>query len=220
VSSVHISDPGETWQGSGIYVINEVPVFPSTVRTYNPNGFAINFGACIDAPVHVLTLRSLCGSAPPDCQVLWIDAIELRDCAGQSIPIADGYYFGNPVDTLCTLLPPPDRFPPDGATNVPRDVVLSWGEMDGPSMGECFGPDQFSVRFGTTSDPRIEWSGWGRFFDPYGLLQEDTTYYWSLIGMRPGGGNVTTPTWTFSTGPGGPVATEHTTWGKIKALYR
>jgi hypothetical protein len=52
---------------------------------------------------------------------------------------------------------------------------------------------------------------------PPALLQQNRTYYWRVEGVRHGEA-ISSPLWSFSTE--GEVAVEHTTWGRIKALYR
>jgi hypothetical protein len=48
-------------------------------------------------------------------------------------------------------------------------------------------------------------------------LEPGMTYYWK-VGVYNYGVIVESPVWTFTTL--GPVATESTTWGRVKALYR
>jgi hypothetical protein len=118
------------------------------------------------------------------------------------------------VDTLCTLIAPSNPYPADGATSVPRNVVLTWNEMEGPDY--CSTVKDYTVYFGTTPDPPLVTTDGYTFYDPPGSLQENTTYYWRVVGIR--AGFVSSPLWTFSTGA--PVSVEQSTWGRIKALYR
>lgn len=215
VSSIQFGDLTASWDGSGVFPADLVPLFPVT---YLPRSeFRLDFGACLTLPLHVLTIRAICSFAPQDCRRLWVDAVAMRDCADQPMQFIDGYDIGNPVDTICGLLPLSDAYPPDGATLVPNDVVLTWGDLVGQST--CVGPDQFGVSFGTSPDPNVVWMGWDQFYDPPGTLRENTMYYWRVAGLRPGVGETTTPVFSFITGPG-TVTVERSTWGMIKALYR
>jgi hypothetical protein len=214
-SYVEFGSPSDAFEGSGVVPVEYINVFPPADQF---GGFKYNFGGCLVPPIHVLTIRAFCYQAPPPCRSLWVNPLELRDCAGNPVTAYGGEGFsGVRIDTLCTLSPPPNVYPPDGSTHVPLNAVLSWGEMVGPSR--CYGPDHFGVRIGTTPNTPIVSNGFDTFYDPPGLLQDNTTYYWSISGLRTGAGEVTTATWTFSTGEG-PVATRTSTWGKIKALYR
>jgi len=86
-----------------------------------------------------------------------------------------------------------DRYPADGAINVPVDVDLSW------LAGE--GTGYYTVRFGDTADPVPAYIGNqpGTTYDP-GTLQSNTTYYWLVIPRNSiGSGDWTT--WSFTTEP-------------------
>ena len=218
LSSVHFEIP-TSYLPFGMIYIEYVPVFAGTTFSrFDHNDVTVNFGSCEPWPIQVLTIRALCFAPPPDCSDIWISAIEARDCNNQVVTLSGGPTFArSTLDSLCGLAPPTHPYPADGATNVARDVVLTWDGMMG--QHSCDGPDYFSPCFGTTPDPPIVTTEWRRSYDPPGLLQTNTTYYWKVFGVRPGIGDVSTPVWSFSTGPG-PVSTHPTTWGRIKALYR
>lgn len=194
----------------GVYIVNWEPVFPLTY--IGPEETTIYFESCQPLPVHVLTIQAL-GVQPTDCCFLSIEPLDATDCAGNTVPLAQAHY--TLIDTLCTLIPPSNPYPADGAEYVPRDAVLTWDEMEGPDF--CSDIKWHTVLFGTTPDPPLVTTGSDTFYDPPGLLQENTTYYWRVVGMR-SGGSVSSPLWSFSTSA--PVSVEQSTWGKIKALYR
>jgi hypothetical protein len=213
VSSIQFGDYLASWGGSGVYHANTIPMFPFTLL---PGQLRLDFGACLSPPVHVLTIRVV-GGYPPECRRLWVDEVIVRDCANQPIDVVAGSGWATAIDTICGLIPPSNQYPPDGATLVPRNVVLTWGDMVGQSS--CSGPDQYGVSFGTSPNPSGAWMGWDQFYDPPGTLRENTTYYWRVSGFRPSVGEISGPLLSFTTGPG-TVPVKRSTWGGIKALYR
>lgn len=194
----------------GVHVFEWEPVFPLTY--IGPEETTIYFESCQPLPVHVLTVQAV-GLHKTDCCLLTIEPVSATDCNGNTVPLAAVPY--TLIDTLCTLIPPSNPYPADGASGVPRDVVLTWNEMQGPNF--CSDVKWHSVTFGTTPNSTFNTGFSGdTFWDPPGLLQENTTYYWRVTGLR--NGTVSSPLWSFSTGA--PVAVEQSTWGGIKALYR
>lgn len=200
----------------GVYYWQVEHVFPNTYYC-PPNtdcfgALAVDFGSCLTLPVHVLTIEAI-GQERGDCCYLSIEGMSAVDCAENTGPL--GSFDRTLVDTLCQYIPPSSPYPADGATFVPRDVTFSWSESPGPNY--CANVDWYNVYLGTNPDPPLVYFSGDTFYDPPYLLAENTTYYWS-IAVWGNGPSVKSPVWSFSTG--GPVTVEHTTWGRIKALYR
>lgn len=143
------------------------------------------------------------------------DNTEIEDCTGavrpslprhtefSTAPGCCGY-----ID--CASIPPYDLYPPDGATGVPIDVELSWTggyglfELNISSDPECYTGQTFNIQDAYSFAPDF--------------LEHNTTYHWQVgwsDGLECGGGS---PRFSFTTM--GPVPTETSTWGRIKALYR
>ncbi len=85
-----------------------------------------------------------------------------------------------------TALPPTaaDPSPADKATDIPRDVVLSWKPgLVGQKHDMYFGTNFDDVNAATVADPRGVLAGTGQdanTLDPAGLLQYGTTCYWRI----------------------------------------
>lgn len=213
LSSVRFMAPELGW--GGLVFVDYIPVFPSTVVSL-PNGpISVDFGGCHGVPIHVLTVKVLAASAPPDCYYIWVDAVDAQGCDGNPVGMIGGTSRITLVDSICQYVAPGTPYPPDGATNVPTDVTFSWSESPGPNY--CANVDWYSVALGATPTPEVVYFSGDTFYDPPYRLQANTTYYWqvSVSGNGPG---ASSPVWSFSTA--GPVSVEKTTWGKIKALYR
>jgi hypothetical protein len=159
------------------------------------------------------------------------DECEIDDCDGVARAAVAWSYLASPNQTdclccfqCCQSLPPYDLNPPDGATDVSLDAVLSW---TGTEFVNPVPPEACRVRIGT--DPSCET---GQTFDVNcqlaafapDFLEPGTTYYWQV-------------TWSAATGSGcssgahgesrtqsftteGPLSTIPATWGRVKALYR
>jgi hypothetical protein len=85
--------------------------------------------------------------------------------------------------------------PADGETEVPVETELSW---------KCTDPDSdvvtYNVYFGeSSSPPLVESDHLGRTYDPPGLLDFDTTYYWKIVAVDSQGATKTSPIWDFTT---------------------
>jgi hypothetical protein len=195
--------------------IDDIDVFSQTSGT-SVLGTSISFGACLTPPVHVLTMRFV-GTPYPEysCAFMWIEDAAGMDCAAQPVPIASG--ITRIVHGRCEISGPSNPSPPDQAQGVPLDAVLEWtGEgADGCALGEIL---YYSLYFGTTQNPPLvsqqtAWPG----MDP-GDLEPGTEYYWRVFASQYGFNSRLGPLWSFRTS--GPVATQPTTWGRIKALYR
>lgn len=143
------------------------------------------------------------------------DYPEIEDCNGDVRPaLARHHEFSTAPGCCgyidCPSIPPFDLYPPDGATGVPIDVVLSWSggygyfELEISTDAECYSGQTFSFEDAHTFAPDF--------------LEHNTTYYWQVgwsDGVECGGGS---PRFSFTTMD--PVPVETSTWGRIKALYR
>ncbi len=148
---------------------------------------------------------------------------ELMDCSGQLVPatwtpeaVAVLPWTNNCFNEESVSPPPWKPVPADGAVDVPLTTELSWS-ID-PPVG-CGVPSglRANVYFGTTPDPPFFVGDIEEMRAAVGPLVPGTTYYWKAW-VANYGVNVMGPVWSFRTA--GPVSTETTTWGRIKALYR
>ncbi|HEX6791331.1 MAG TPA: hypothetical protein VF247_08485 [Candidatus Krumholzibacteria bacterium] len=198
----------------GLFAVEYVPVFPSTVL---PPGdlreVTVSFGECLPSPIHVLTLRVV-SLDPPACCYSKVPGIDAGTCVGDRTPLASWELML--TDTLCHVVAPSNPNPINGATFVAQDAVLSWSKMYGPRY--CNSIYWYHVFFGTDSNPPSATMTSHLSWDPPGSLAVNTTYYWRVSGFGDGG-QALSPLWSFSTGEG-PVEIEASTWGRIKALYR
>ena len=99
--------------------------------------------------------------------------------------------------TIVNLPPyePSNPNPSDGFTGVPLDTDLSWtgGDPDGD-------PTTYDVAFGSTNPPPwvvIEQST--TYYDPPGILNVNTTYYWRIIAWDNNLQFNSSPVWNFTT---------------------
>jgi hypothetical protein len=131
--------------------------------------------------------------------------IELTDCEGYAMPTVTSC--GPP-----RLSAPYRPNPPDGATDVPTNQLLSYvgvansvGIGTSPNLGQviCQGEPPCALPLNP------------------GLLAPHTTYYWraGTVCFCDGVLGGTSELFSFTTGDG-PLAVEATTWGRVKALYR
>jgi hypothetical protein len=194
---------------------DDINVFSQTSGT-SVLGTSISFGACLTPPIHVLTIRFFGTPYPEDeCAFMWIKDAAAMDCGAQPVPIVSG--ITRIVYGRCEISGPSNPSPPDQAQGVPLDAVLEWtGEgAQVCGLGEIL---YYSLYFGTTPNPPLvlqqaAWPG----MDP-GDLQPGTQYYWRVFASQYGYNPHLGPLWSFRTT--GPVTTQPTTWGRIKALYR
>jgi len=112
--------------------------------------------------------------------VWWLELFIIPNCGGETSGV---YYFDNLRIPIGLQASQPN--PPDGATDVSRDVDLSW--KSGTSAGAhdvYFGTDANAVADATTTDfgsyPGLTYVKIDvNSYDP-GLLELQTTYYWRV----------------------------------------
>ncbi|MDH4038877.1 MAG: hypothetical protein OEX18_15015 [Candidatus Krumholzibacteria bacterium] len=211
---------GETWAG------------PTTGNRIN--GLEVDMGSCTapgEVTVGTLTVIVTSEDMAP-CTSWEIQNCEVQDCTGDwrpAVPVEHraGTGYCECVCWQCCYyaLSPYDLYPPNGATTVPLDVVLSWDgtpddAIEQPPYGGC------SVRISTSPDCTS-----GTVYpvpcdlDQFApdFLQPNTTYYWrAQWGTAPSGctdlNSGASPLYSFTTQ--GPLATEARTWGYVKSMYR
>jgi len=149
--------------------------------------------------------------------------IPLTDCDGYPLYGIDAFRVtdGPPCDDLSSEIAPYRPTPADGATDVPTDTELSWvGPANTVELSTeplVFGPLICGTNCSNPPGPMP----CSNPIDP-GVLLPNTTYYW-----RASTWYVThywcdvvwSQVFSFTTGDG-PVATESSTWGRVKAMYR
>jgi hypothetical protein len=119
----------------------------------------------------------------------------------------------------CLAAPYRHPFPADGAVDVPLKTILNWDDRTlikctEPIAAAAATPPTFGqVYFGTTTNPPYDESA--TYYHGVGPLLPETTYYWRIDAQFP---QIASPLWSFTTMS--TVATQPSTWGAIKALYR
>ena len=86
--------------------------------------------------------------------------------------------------------------PPDGAQNVPLDVIVRWTALD---IDED--PLVFDLYFGTSSTPALVAADLTLPEYSPGPLSYETSYYWRVVARDPLGHEATGPVWNFFTRP-------------------
>ena len=200
------------------------PLNGTTISGDFGTGFVLNFDCTTDrqavARLSLIASYPCCGFglAPhPDA-----GCVELVDCAGHAVPATWMPKISSPGPSggYCPddgVSPPPrNPDPPDDAVEIALSVDLSWA-MDHP-VGSCALSFRIStVYLGTTTTPQpivSDMEGTSHHVDG---LQAGMTYYWKVC-VYNYGIMVESPLWTFTTTV--PVATEPSTWGRVKSLYR
>lgn len=205
----------------------------SAVIGSSVSGVAIGYGACMSAPTHLGV--ALFYATEITCSDLQIVAdpstpsgqIEVVDCAGiltypTSAAISASY-------AQCGVNPPGTLQPPDSAVGVSLNPTLTWTWEGSTNCPEGLGMITFGVYLGTDpgdltrvggpfpSGPMESWEFTA------GPLPGATRHYWR-VKVRdewwscPGSHEAWSTTQSFLTL--GAVPVEHTTWGRIKGLYR
>jgi hypothetical protein len=200
-------------------------------------GIEVDLGGCSEAGE--VTIGQILVSVAPNetgpCASWSFDeeVSEVQDCEGLWRPAENSEQFEvvTSLTEACGLcgmsccpngLPPYNLYPPDGATDVTLDVMLSWtlnDYYDYPPTSGC------SITIGTepcgTSDKIVIPCGINTFAPDF--LQPGTTYYWSPGAYTfPSGCNngisASAPVHSFTTT--GPSPVKSRTWGWVKVLYR
>lgn len=206
--------------GPGAFVF-ELSPFPTEGNSQT--GITIDLGGCVtDTPVTVLTIYYLGGPASSCCY--WTvgswpgpDAYsyEFVDCDGVTRLGASAV--NSRIYTCCEsydVLSPYEPSPPDGATGVSTEVVLEWLLPD-LRCGEWIDLATHPPYPGPRPSDNFDYF---TSYQPPEPLEANTTYYWQVRLQCDLDTGTLSPVWTFTTGDG-PVTTEATTWGRIKALY-
>jgi len=217
----------------GIFVVGES--WNGTTTGDRVNGIEIDMGGCV-GPGHV-GIGSLTIYMDPNATIActyWNTLQpEVMDCLGvwhpaEAVPheVGSGDCYDCCWQCCYSSLPPYDLYPPDGATNVPLNVVLSWNGTENIE----FPPDDYYssgcyVLMGTSPacDNEQEYTVVcaSQSFAP-DFLQPYTTYYWRpMYRLRPEGSCAPlgiAPLHSFTTGD--VIAAEPHSWGYVKSLYR
>jgi len=117
-------------------------------------------------------------------------------------------------------LQPNNPDPADGATNIAVNTDLSWtgGDLD---PGDTV---TYDVYFGTTNPPmtKISSNQSEVYYDPLGLINHTTTYYWRIVAWDNKGASTEGLNWSFTTGgnqpPDAPLISGPSS-GKAGKLY-
>jgi hypothetical protein len=189
-------------------------------------GVSVAFGSCLPAgpaPLVALEMHFLRTTGEPCAFLLPAAHPSLGatywDCVytEERLVLGDGVVL-NSDGTCPKALPPYNPGPPDRAADVPLSTHLTW-DFDAPICEiDISGEDDY-LYFGTDSIPTPPGPPYATVIPPHpiGPLQPLTTYFWR-IRIRAFGHLVDGPVWRFTTT--GDIATQPSTWGRIKALYR
>jgi uncharacterized repeat protein (TIGR01451 family) len=125
-----------------------------------------------------------------------------NDGTSENGPVLDTH---EAIDLACTNNPPdiptnPDPIP--GTINHLLDLSVSWS-ADDPDPGDTL---TYDVYFGPSLTPPLASSDQtATLYDPPGLLEPETWYYWRVVAKDNNGAVTTSPRWGFQTG--GPAIT-------------
>jgi len=213
--------------GAWVMGPGDVPV--STLQA----GVTVQLGSCRSDAVTVARVDYFLPIHPAGCSLVKVvpdpsapsGKIEFTRCDGELVYLNEGTIAGNiGSSSSCSAQPanpPSNPIPANGVIGVDLDAdltaLLHWPE----TVLGCFPlyGDGARLFFGTNPNPPLI-SDVGHTTFPYdvGHLQPATTYYWRVTYINTLGANGMSPTWSFTTTA--PVATQPSTWGAIKALYR
>ncbi|HCZ07263.1 MAG TPA: hypothetical protein DHV12_09095 [Thermotogae bacterium] len=100
---------------------------------------------------------------------------------------------------------PHSPYPPDGATGIATEIILSW---------ECVDPDDdkvlFDVCLGESESSLATVATYLESPEHHVVLNGSTTYYWRVIAFDENGGTSQSPVWRFTTVGTGTVASGKT----------
>jgi hypothetical protein len=197
----------------------DIPVLPGSGDS--SFDIVVDLLGCPPVPTHVLTVRLSNVVVSGDC----CDWRPLNTYGGSLISAWD--CDGNPVlvqsrpvwfsTQPCAFVAPHSPQPADGAAIDSLSTSLQWESAGGP---ECGLGDVLihNLYFGTDPNALIKFVDAGSPY-PVGNLLAGTTYYWRVeattynsAGPYPG------PLWSFTTPAA--TATEQSTWGRIKSIFR
>jgi hypothetical protein len=115
---------------------------------------------------------------PMDFLSAWMDDFMVYNRALTPAEVVRQYYSGGRVGELGEAWRP---YPADGATEVVRDVVLTWKPGDyAASHDVYFGTDWDDVNDADTSSGQFQENRGPNEWDPPGNLVLDTAYYWRI----------------------------------------
>ena len=177
------------------------------------------FGTCESGTIVVMSMVFVRTSAGDPCTLYQAQpGASYTDCSFAEFPVTFSGGVALNSNGHCSPTPFKNLSPLDGATNVPLMTALSWKSpvylCNAPLASAVASADASTVFFGTSANPPAV------AYDeqsPYavGPLLPSTTYYWRIHTDYP---YDSSPVWSFTTT--NTVATQPSTWGAIKALYR
>ncbi len=203
---------------------------PNLILGDPTSGIQVAFGGCFwdAAPVMSIDVMRV-GNISSGCCGLMLDAHpaamsgmpEVVDCTTPQGNVTavdrDCFWLAGDDKTCAFAETPSDPSPPDGATNVPVDVVLDATVYDPVACCPLLHGKWVNVYLGTNPDPPLVGLQVGVPYDP-SMLSPGTKYYWRVSSHNTQAPTVVSPVWSFTTAATTPV--RHSTWGAIKALYR
>jgi hypothetical protein len=111
------------------------------------------------------------------------------------------------IDIILAIAPEAARSPSPAkeATDVPREVVISWAPGEGVTGHDVyFGTNFDDVNTASRANPMgvlVSQGQTAATFDPTGLLEFATTYYWRIDEVLTDGGVFKGDVWSFTTEP-------------------
>jgi hypothetical protein len=190
-------------------------------------GIDLTFASCTAGGVTVLGMLfvSIPTGTINGCVDWKMDAgCSIEDCDGNVRTATNwGVWFTNAEYCLncfqqCQALPPWGLSPPDGAINLPTNTQLSWTGGMPVGFGDCYVQISTDPDCGNAQTFPVACDSHTYVPD---FLQPGTTYYWRARWFETGAGcdlGGSTPIRSFKTA--GPVATQPTSWGQVKSMYR
>lgn len=218
----------------GVTVVNES--WGVSFTGNHTTGVELDMGSCVgpfndrSAPVLIGYIDVVWGS-PAYCTLWKFSQAEVQDCAGGWRPVfamdqrVGPNSCGQCIWQLCFWpMAPYDLQPPNGATGIPLNVVLTWKNLSDPLPPFIEGSHLY-----INGAPSCTGGGYyaipnnGESFAP-DFLEPGRTYYWQpYFGYSDGGcqdtnGTARGPLYSFTTE--GTIATKPSTWSYVKSLYR